>query len=333
MIHVHIRDDEHRPDPRPGPADRRPSTRCGRAPTWSSSSPPAARCTTRSTSGSGCSTRSRTRAASPWARRTSATTCSPTRGRSSPSSTSSPRSARWSRSSSCSTSATSPRCTGCWRSYGLPYGGRVHVDLVMGVPGGHARHRRRPGRRGRRAAGRGDVVVGHRHRPLHARRSRWRRCRRAATCGSAWRTCSRSAKGVPVEHNAQLVERVAELGRLAQRTPMSTGRGARPAAGQAALSGLLVADCRHAAALGRGVAVAVAIAVAVALPAALADHVERDAERPGADARAGGPSSAVNWSRLVLPWRTTSTAPSACAAIRAASVTGSSGGASMTITS
>ncbi len=29
------------------------------------------------------------------------------------------------------------------------------------------------------------------------------------------------AKGVPVEHNAQLVERVVELGRIAQRTPMT----------------------------------------------------------------------------------------------------------------
>jgi uncharacterized protein (DUF849 family) len=29
------------------------------------------------------------------------------------------------------------------------------------------------------------------------------------------------AKGVPVEHNEQLVARAVELGRLAQRTPMS----------------------------------------------------------------------------------------------------------------
>lgn len=29
------------------------------------------------------------------------------------------------------------------------------------------------------------------------------------------------AKGVPVEHNAQLVERVAHLGAIAQRAPMS----------------------------------------------------------------------------------------------------------------
>ena len=30
------------------------------------------------------------------------------------------------------------------------------------------------------------------------------------------------AKGVPVEHNEQLVERVVRLGEIAQRTPMST---------------------------------------------------------------------------------------------------------------
>ena len=30
------------------------------------------------------------------------------------------------------------------------------------------------------------------------------------------------AKGVPVEHNVQLVDRVVELGRLAQRVPMTT---------------------------------------------------------------------------------------------------------------
>ena len=29
------------------------------------------------------------------------------------------------------------------------------------------------------------------------------------------------ARGVPVEHNDQLVSRAAELGRMAQRTPMS----------------------------------------------------------------------------------------------------------------
>ena len=52
--------------------------------------------------------------------------------------------------------------------HGLPYGGRVHCDLVMGVPGGM------PGTAAALVAavqalpGRGHVVVGHRHRPHHA---------------------------------------------------------------------------------------------------------------------------------------------------------------------
>ena len=73
--------------------------------------------------------------------------------------------------------------------YGLPHGGKVHVDLVMGVPGGMPGHGRRAGRRGgrtcrrRRRAGRP---------PASAARPwpwRWRRCPRAGTSASAWRTC------------------------------------------------------------------------------------------------------------------------------------------------
>ena len=51
--------------------------------------------------------------------------------------------------------------------YGLPYGGKVHCDFVMGVPGGM------PGTADALVAGvadapgRGDLVVGHRHRPHH----------------------------------------------------------------------------------------------------------------------------------------------------------------------
>ena len=53
------------------------------------------------------------------------------------------------------------------RQYGVPAGGKVHVDFVMGVPGGM------PGTAPALVAGvdrppaRGDLVVGHRHRPLH----------------------------------------------------------------------------------------------------------------------------------------------------------------------
>ncbi len=72
--------------------------------------------------------------------------------------------------------------------YGLPWGGKVHCDLVMGVPGGMngtadalvAAVRDLPLSR--------DVVVGHRHRAIDPRRGCWRRCRRAATSASAWRT-------------------------------------------------------------------------------------------------------------------------------------------------
>ena len=155
-------------DPRPEPAHRHRRRRCARAPTWSSSSPPAARSTTRSRTGSRCSTRSRTPAASPWARPTSATTSSSTRGRSCASSTSSARSARWCLSSSSSTSARSRRCTGCSTATACPHGGSVHCDLVMGVPGGM------PGTADALVAAvaalprPGDQLVGDRHRPLDA---------------------------------------------------------------------------------------------------------------------------------------------------------------------
>ncbi len=71
--------------------------------------------------------------------------------------------------------------------YGPPFGGQVHCDLVMGVPGRHAGHRPGPGRGRRRPAGRGLLV---RDRASAGRPCRWRwpPCRPAATCGSAWRT-------------------------------------------------------------------------------------------------------------------------------------------------
>ena len=50
MIHVHIRDADHRPT-LDGRGSRTPSPPCARAPRWSSSSRPAARSTTRSTCG------------------------------------------------------------------------------------------------------------------------------------------------------------------------------------------------------------------------------------------------------------------------------------------
>ena len=80
--------------------------------------------------------------------------------------------------------------------YGLPVGGHVHVDLVMGVPGGMpgtaaalvACEQAHP-----RPAG-GHHVLGDRHRPHARSRSCSPRCRPAATCGSAWRTPSRTRR-------------------------------------------------------------------------------------------------------------------------------------------
>ena len=93
--------------------------------------------------------------------------------------------------------------------------------LRDGRPGRHARHRRGPGGRRRRAARRRSPAG----RPPASAAPPCRSCSprspRAATCASAWRTCSRSAGASPVESNAQLVERAVEAGRVAQRTPMS----------------------------------------------------------------------------------------------------------------
>ena len=98
----------------------------------------------------------------------------------------------------------------------------MHVDLVMGVPGGM------PGTADALVAavaalpGGGDVLVGDRHRPLDARRGAGLACPRAATCGSGMEDVLTLAKGVPVEHNEQLVERAVGLAEIAQRPPMST---------------------------------------------------------------------------------------------------------------
>ena len=105
---------------------------------------------------------------------------------------------------------------------GLPYGGKVHCDLVLGVPGGAPGHDgvgRRPWPR--MLPGRRDLV-GHRGRPLDAAGGARRPVGRAATCGSAWRTRSPTRPGRPVRDNAELVERAATLATLALRPPMTT---------------------------------------------------------------------------------------------------------------
>jgi 3-keto-5-aminohexanoate cleavage enzyme len=105
--------------------------------------------------------------------------------------------------------------------YGLPWGGKVHCDLVMGVPGG--------------MNGTTDALVAA-VRDLPAAVTSWSATGigrstlavllAALSKGGHLRVGMEDvltiSRGVPVESNAQLVERAAAAGRLAQRTPMST---------------------------------------------------------------------------------------------------------------
>jgi len=104
--------------------------------------------------------------------------------------------------------------------HGLPYGGKVHVDLVMGVPGG--------------MPGTADALVAAVHALPDATTSWSATGIGRSTLAVALAALSKGghlrvgmedvltlARGVPVQHNEQLVARVVELGRLAQRTPMS----------------------------------------------------------------------------------------------------------------
>lgn len=104
--------------------------------------------------------------------------------------------------------------------YGLPSGGRVHCDFVLGVPGGL------PGTPAALLAGvqaLPDAVtswsatgVGRASIPVMLA---------AVSMGGHLRVGMEDgltlAKGVPVESNAQLVERAARLGDFAQRPPMT----------------------------------------------------------------------------------------------------------------
>jgi uncharacterized protein (DUF849 family) len=105
-------------------------------------------------------------------------------------------------------------------TFGLPYGGRVHCDLVMGVPGG--------------MNGTTDALVAAVH-DLPAEVTSWSatgigRSTLAVMLASlskgghlrvGMEDVLTLARGVPVENNAQLVSRAAALGAFAQRTPMS----------------------------------------------------------------------------------------------------------------
>lgn len=104
--------------------------------------------------------------------------------------------------------------------YGLPYGGRVHCDLVMGVPGGM------PGTAAALVAAVQALPdattswsatgIGRTTLPVALA---------ALSYGGHLRVGMEDtvtlARGVPVEHNAQLVERAASLAALAQRPAMS----------------------------------------------------------------------------------------------------------------
>jgi uncharacterized protein (DUF849 family) len=104
--------------------------------------------------------------------------------------------------------------------HGLPYGGRVHVDLVMGVPGG--------------MPGTADALVAAVSALPEAVTSWSATGIGRTTLPVALAALSKGGhlrvgmedvltlrRGVPVEHNDQLVSRAAELGRLAQREPMT----------------------------------------------------------------------------------------------------------------
>ncbi len=106
-------------------------------------------------------------------------------------------------------------------TYGLPYGGRVHVDFVTGVPGGM------PGTVQALVAGvqmlPAEVTswsatgIGRTHLPIAAA---------ALALGGHLRVGMEDnlvfAKGRPVRDNAELVTRAAELAVLMQRPPLST---------------------------------------------------------------------------------------------------------------
>jgi 3-keto-5-aminohexanoate cleavage enzyme len=104
--------------------------------------------------------------------------------------------------------------------FGLPYGGRVHVDLVMGVPGG--------------MPGTADALVAAVNALPDAVTSWSATGIGRSTLAVALASLSMGghlrvgmedvltlSRGVPVEHNEQLVERVVRMAELAQRARMT----------------------------------------------------------------------------------------------------------------
>jgi 3-keto-5-aminohexanoate cleavage enzyme len=102
--------------------------------------------------------------------------------------------------------------------YGLPYGGHVHCDLVMGVPGGM------PGTTQALVAAVQALPAGATFSATGVGRSTLPVLLAALSTGGHLRVGMEDtltyAPGQPVESNAQLVARASGLARLAQRPPM-----------------------------------------------------------------------------------------------------------------
>ncbi|TNY36761.1 3-keto-5-aminohexanoate cleavage protein [Thermomonospora catenispora] len=103
-------------------------------------------------------------------------------------------------------------------AYGPPHGGRVHCDLVMGVPGGM------PGDARTLVAAVEALPAGATWSATGIGRTSVPVMLAALSAGGHLRVGMEDtltyAKGVPVTSNAMLVERAAELARIAQRPPM-----------------------------------------------------------------------------------------------------------------
>jgi len=104
---------------------------------------------------------------------------------------------------------------------GAPYGGRVHCDLVMGVPGGM------PGTAAALVAAVQALPAGATWSATGVGRTTLPVALAALAAGGHLRVGMEDtltfAKGQPVTDNAQLVTRAAEFATLAQRPPMTTG--------------------------------------------------------------------------------------------------------------
>ena len=105
-------------------------------------------------------------------------------------------------------------------TYGAPYGGKIHCDLVMGVPGGM------PGTPAALVAAVAALPAGASWSATGIGRTTLPVALAAVASGGHLRVGMEDTvsfgKGQPVENNAQLVRRAAELATLAQRPPMTT---------------------------------------------------------------------------------------------------------------